>query len=339
MEENPALDADLYEHYQFTVDPGQEAMRLDKWLQHKLANASRTKIQAGIEAGAVRVNGKDSKSNYKIRPGDDVKVLLPDPPRDTEVYPENIPLNIVYEDEELLVVNKPAGMVVHPGYNNYTGTLVNALVYHFGKLPQKDAYHRPGLVHRIDKDTSGLLVVGKTEYALSHLARQFYEHTSYRKYHALIWGEPAEDEGRIHGYLNRDPKDRRKSKNYGLESEGREAITHYKVLEHFYFASLIECVLETGRTHQIRVHLSSSGHPIFSDEMYGGREILKGSALPKFKQFIANAFELMPRQALHAKELGFVHPRTGEEMFFDSALPADFAGVLDKIRKYVAHKA
>ncbi|MBL7811375.1 MAG: RluA family pseudouridine synthase [Bacteroidetes bacterium] len=310
-------------------------MRIDKWLMHKIANASRSKIQAGIEAGAVRVNGQTVKSNYKIRPGNEVQVVLPEAPRDTEVKPENIPLNIVYEDEVLLVVNKPAGMVVHPGYNNYNGTLVNALVYHFGQLPQKDASHRPGLVHRIDKDTSGLLVIGKTDFALSFLAEQFFEHSIHRRYLALVWGEPAEDTGTIRGYLARDTSDRRKSKNYLTEEEGKLAITHFKVLEKYHFASLVECRLETGRTHQIRAQMSSIGHPIFSDEMYGGKEIRKGSALPKFKQFIANAFDQMPRQALHAAELGFIHPITRKELFFTAELPEDFKGLLTKIREYV----
>lgn len=326
---------DFYEHYHFVSDPGQEPMRIDKWLMHKIANASRTKIQAAIEAGSVYVNDKNCKSNYKIKPNDSVKIILAEPPRDTEIIPENLPIEIVYEDEHLLVVNKAAGMVVHPGYNNYTGTLVNALAYHFGELPSKDAHHRPGLVHRIDKDTSGLLVVGKTEFVLSHLAKQFFEHTSHRKYLALCWGEPEPTQGTITGYLARDPADRRKSKNYDNEEMGKIAITHYKVIENFYFTSLIECKLETGRTHQIRAHMSFIKHPLFSDEMYGGSEIKKGSALPKFRQFIDNAFELMPRQALHAAELGFVHPITGKDMFFTAPLPADFGGLLEKIRKYV----
>ncbi|MCC7296757.1 MAG: RluA family pseudouridine synthase [Bacteroidia bacterium] len=310
-------------------------MRLDKWLMHKIANASRTKVQAAIEVGFVLVNTKAVKSNYRIKPHDDVRIMLPEVPRDTEVYPENIPLNIIYEDSDLLIVNKPPGMVVHPGYNNYTGTLVNALVYHFKNLPTRDEYHRPGLVHRIDKDTSGLLVIAKTEKALTHLAKQFYDHSIHRRYFALVWGELANREGTITGYLNRDPADRRRSKNYTDPEFGKIAITHYKVLEEFYFSSLIECRLETGRTHQIRAHMSSIGHPIFSDEMYGGKEIKKGSALTKFKSFIANAFESMPRQALHAGELGFIHPTTGKDMFFEAPLPDDFNNLLEKIRKYV----
>jgi 23S rRNA pseudouridine1911/1915/1917 synthase len=282
------------------------------------------------------VNGKPIKSNYKIKPGDDVRILLPEPPRDTEIYPENIPLDIIYEDEHLLIVNKPAGMVVHPGCNNYSGTLVNALAYHAGTLPQKDTSHRPGLVHRIDKDTSGLLVVGKNEFALSHLANQFFHHTIHRRYLALVWGEFEHPEGTIRGYMARDPADRRRSKHFENEEDGKIAITHYRTLENFYFTSLVECRLETGRTHQIRAHMTSQGHPIFSDEMYGGRQVRKGSALPKFKQFIENAFDMMPRQALHAAELGFIHPVTGKEMHFTAPLPEDFSSVLEKIRRYLA---
>jgi len=331
LQEEPAL----FEHYAFTADPGQELMRIDKWLMHKIANASRTKIQVAIEAESVLVNEKPVKSNYRIKPLDLVRIVLPTAPRDTEVYPENIPLNIVYEDNDVMVVNKPAGMVVHPGFNNYNGTLVNALVYHIKNLPSKDEYHRPGLVHRIDKDTSGLLVIAKTEFSLTHLAKQFFDHTTHRRYLALVWGEPEPVDGTITGYLNRDPADRRKSKNFVDPEDGKEAITHYKTLEKYYFASLLECRLETGRTHQIRAHLLSIGHPIFSDEMYGGREIRKGSALTKFKPFIENCFDLMPRQALHAAELGFVHPVTKKEMFFNAELPTDFASLLEKIRKYV----
>ena len=329
-------DAGLFEHYRFLVDPGQEAMRIDKWLMHRLQNASRTKLQAAADAGCVQVNSKIVKSNYRIKPGDEIRIMLPEPPRDKEIYPENIPLDIVYEDDHLLVVNKVAGMVVHPGYNNFSGTLVNALVYHVGQLPQKDESHRPGLVHRIDKDTSGLLVVGKTPFALSHLGNQFYNHNIHRRYLALVWGDFENPAGTIRGYLARDPADRRRSKHFENEEDGKLAITHYEVVEHFYFTSLVACQLETGRTHQIRAHMASQGHPLFSDEMYGGREIRKGSALPKFKPFIENAFEMMPRQALHAAELGFIHPVTGEQMMFKAALPEDFGKLLEKIRRYVS---
>lgn len=328
-------ESGLFEHYAFTADPGQELMRIDKWLMHKIANASRTKIQAAIETECVLVNQKPVKSNYRIKPLDEVRIMLAHPPRDTEVYPEDIPLDIVFEDDSLLVVNKPAGMVVHPGFNNYNGTLVNALVFHFQNLPVRDQSHRPGLVHRIDKDTSGLLVIAKTEYALTHLAKQFYDHSIHRRYLALVWGEPEPAEGTITGYLARDPADRRRSKHFDDPEQGKIAITHYKTLEQFYFSSLLECRLETGRTHQIRAHMASIGHPIFSDEMYGGREIRKGSALPKFKPFVENCFELMPRQALHAAELGFIHPVTKKEVFFKAELPDDFAGLLEKIRRYV----
>jgi 23S rRNA pseudouridine1911/1915/1917 synthase len=332
-------EASLFEHYTFTADPGQEMLRIDKWLMHKIANASRTKIQAATEVGFVLVNEKPVKSSYKIKPHDVVRIVLPEPPRDTEIYPENIPLDIMYEDEALLIVNKPAGMVVHPGYNNYTGTLVHALVYHFQNLPSKDEYHRPGLVHRIDKDTSGLLVIAKTDVALTHLAKQFYDHSIHRRYVSLVWGEPEPEAGTIRGYLSRDPAERRRTKNYEDPEMGKLAITHYKILEHFYFTSLVECRLETGRTHQIRAHMTSIGCPIFSDELYGGKEIRKGSALTKFKSFIQNAFEDMPRQALHARELGFIHPTTGKQMFFEAPLPPDFGGLLEKIRRYTGTTA
>lgn len=332
--EDDNQEEELFEHHSFTVDPGQETTRIDKWLCDRIANASRTKVQAAIEADCVLVNDRSIKNNYKIKPGDKIRVLLPEPPRDTEVYGEDLPLDILYEDSHLLVLNKAAGMVVHPGFNNYSGTLVNALVYHFGQLPQKDAYHRPGLVHRIDKDTSGLLVIGKTEFTLSHLGKQFYEHSIHRRYWALVWGDVKEDEGTIRGQLARDLKDRRKSKHYDDPEIGKLAITHYKVLERYHFCTLVECRLETGRTHQIRAHMTHLGHPLFSDEMYGGRDIRKESALPRYKQFIANGFEIMPRQALHAKELGFVHPQSQEWMQFDCPLPDDFQQLLEKIRTY-----
>lgn len=329
------LEQEFYEHYRFVADPGQEPMRIDKWLMHKISNASRTKIQAAIEAGSVFVNNKTCKSNYKIKAGEEVKILLAQPPRDTEIIPEDIALEVVFEDEHLLIVNKPAGMVVHPGYNNYTGTLVNALAFRYQDLPQKDASHRPGLVHRIDKDTSGLLVVGKSDFVLQHLAKQFFDHSIHRRYWAICWGEPTLDKGTIQGYLARDTTDRRKSKNYDSEEKGKIAITHYKILEKFYFATLVSCTLETGRTHQIRAQMASIGHPLFADEMYGGMEIKKGSALPKFKPFIENSFQIMSRQALHARELGFVHPITGENMYFEIEPPADFITILDRFRTYV----
>ena len=336
LEKDHSEEEELFEHYAFTADPKQELMRIDRWLMHKIANASRTKIQAGISAGCVLVNEKTVKSNYKIKPADHVRVVLPEEPRDTEIYPENIPLDIIHEDSQLVVVNKPAGMVVHPGFNNYTGTLVHALVYHFGELPEKGQYHRPGLIHRIDKDTSGLLVVGKTDEVLTHLGKQFFDHSIERKYLALVWGELAEDEGTIRGYLARDPKDRRKSKHFDDPEDGKIAITHYRVVERFHFLTLVECQLETGRTHQIRAHFSHVGHPLFSDEMYGGREIRKGANLPKFKQFITNGFKQFPKQALHAKVLGFMHPTENKKMHFEAALPQDFQELLEKVRNYSA---
>ncbi len=328
----------LYEHYRFIADPGQQLMRIDQWLKHKIANVSRNRIQKTMEMNAVFVNGNVVRSNYRIKPKDLVQILLPFEPEEHEIIPENIPLDIKYEDDYLLVVNKPAGMVVHPGYNNYNGTLVNALVYHYGMLPQKDVDHRPGLVHRIDKDTSGLLVIGKTEEALAGLAYQFAKHTIHRRYLAICWGQPEKDEFTITGYLGRSQSDRRKVKMYKNEEHGKWAVTHVKVLEKFYFCSLVECRLETGRTHQIRVHMSSIGHPLFSDITYGGRFIAKGSALPKFKQFIENAFEILPRQALHAAELGFEHPITAQHHRFEQELPQDMATLLDKIRAYTQVK-
>jgi 23S rRNA pseudouridine1911/1915/1917 synthase len=309
-------------------------MRIDRWLMHRIANASRTKIQAGIVSGAVMVNENSVKSNYKDKPKDHIRIVLPDEPRDTEVYPEDIPLDVIYEDDAVVVVNKHAGMVVHPGCNNYNGTLVNALLFHFGNLPQKDARHRPGLIHRIDKDTSGLLVVGKLDEALSHLGKQFFEHTIERKYWALVWGEPSEDSGTIEGYLARDPKDSRKSKHFDDPEDGKIAITHYKVIQRFHYLTLVECTLETGRTHQIRAHFSSIGHPLFSDEMYGGSTVIKGAGIPKFNRFISQQMQLMPRQALHAKELGFIHPTSKEELFLESELALDFQNLLTELSNF-----
>lgn len=326
-------DQELYEHYRILVDKGQGLLRIDKFLMMRIENASRTKIQNAAEAGCILVNDKPVKSNYKVKPADVISVVLPNPPRDTTVYPENIPLTIVYEDEELLIVNKKPGMVVHPGFNNYTGTLVNALVYHFDQLPvSRNGEQRPGLVHRIDKDTSGLLVISKDEKAMTHLAKQFFDHSIERTYQALVWGDFDEDEGTINGNLGRNPKDRLQMMVFQDPELGKTAITHWKVIERFHYATLIECRLETGRTHQIRAHMRYIGHPIFNDKTYGGDQILKGTQLPKFKQFIQNLFDLLPRQALHAKSLGFVHPKTGEKVFFDSNLPDDFQGCIEKWR-------
>jgi 23S rRNA pseudouridine1911/1915/1917 synthase len=329
----------LFEHHRIEVDKGQSLLRIDKFLSDRLANASRNKIQIAIDADFVLVNGKPTKSNYKVRPADLITISLPEPPRDTDVKAENIALNIVYEDEHLLVVNKPAGMVVHPAYNNWTGTLVNALTYHFQNLPTMQGNDgRPGLVHRIDKDTSGLLVIAKTDVAMVHLAKQFYVHSIERTYYALVWGEPKENKGTINMPLGRSLKDRRITVAYTPESGlvgGKEAITHYEVLKNIRYVSLLKCNLETGRTHQIRAHLKYLGHPLFNDEMYGGNEILKGNMFSKYKSFVENCFEIIPRQALHAKTLGFVHPVTKEKMEFDSELPADFTAALEKWEHYV----
>jgi 23S rRNA pseudouridine1911/1915/1917 synthase len=324
----------LFEHFAFTVDPGQEPMRIDRWLMHRIAHASRTKIQAAIDAGSVVVNEKPTKNNYKVKPKDHIRILLPEEPRDTEVYPENIPLDIVYEDDDIAIINKPAGLVVHPGAGNPSGTLVNALVYYFGQLPVKAENHRPGLVHRIDKDTSGLLVIGKNDYALSFLGKQFFDHNIHRKYWALVWGDLPNDSGTIKGYLARDPKDRRKSKHFDNPEDGKIAITHYKVIERYHYLTLVECTLETGRTHQIRAHFSSIGHPLFSDEMYGGSAVIKGSGIPKFNKFINIQLQKMPRQALHAKELGFIHPTTKNEIFFQKDLPPDFQHAITSLKNF-----
>ena len=329
---------ELFEHYRIQVDTGQSLIRIDKFLSDRLPNASRNRIQNGIRDGMVKVNGLDIKSNYKVRPDDIVTISLPTPPRDTEVVPENIPLIIVFEDSELLVVDKPAGMVVHPAYNNWTGTLVNALVYHFQNLPEMpDNEGRPGLVHRIDKDTSGLLVIAKTELALNQLARQFFDHSIERTYQALVWGVPKEMEGTIDVMLGRSLKDRRVVTAFPEEDYGKRAITHYKVLRDLRYVSLIECKLETGRTHQIRAHMKYIGHPLFNDATYGGDKILKGTVFSKYKSFVQNCFKILPRQALHAQSLGFVHPISNELLHFDSPLPDDFKEVIEKWDHYVQY--
>jgi len=328
-------EQDLYEHLKLIVDKGQSLLRIDKFLMHRVENASRNRIQNAIEAGSVLVNEKPVKSSYKVKPLDVISVVLPHPPRDTEVYPENIPLEIVYEDDDVLLVNKSAGMVVHPGYNNYTGTLVNALVYHFQQLPQLPGNDgRPGLVHRIDKDTSGLLLISKNERSMAHLAKQFFDHSITRKYIALAWGDIAED-GTVTGYIGRSVRDRKIMDIYDDESKGKWSVTHYKVLERLGYVTLIECELETGRTHQIRAHMQHIGHPLFNDATYGGDKILKGTVFSKYKQFVDNCFEILPRQALHAQSLGFIHPSTKEFIHFESALPSDFEGALTKWRNYV----
>ncbi|GHE32576.1 RluA family pseudouridine synthase [Sphingobacterium griseoflavum] len=325
---------ELFEHLRIEADRGQAPLRLDKFLMNRVENTSRNRIQHAIEAETVFVNGKLAKASYKVKPLDVITLVLPDPPRDTEVYPEDIPLDILFEDDDVLLVNKEAGMVVHPGYNNYTGTLVNALTFHLNQLPTMPGNSgRPGLVHRIDKDTSGLLVIAKNEWAMTHLAKQFFDHSIKRKYVALVWGDIVAD-GTVTGYIGRNLKDRRVMDMYDSEEKGKWSVTHYRVLERLGYVTLIECELETGRTHQIRTHLKSIGHPLFSDELYGGSKILKGTVFNKYKQFVHNCFELLPRQALHAQSLGFVHPRSKQFVAFEVPLPADFQQALDKWRSY-----
>ena len=336
VEINEPDEQDLYEHLRVVVDKGQSLLRIDKFLMHRVENASRNRIQNAIDLGNVLVNDKPIKPSYKVKPLDVISVVLPHPPRDTEVYPENIALNIVYEDDDVLIVNKPAGMVVHPGYNNYTGTLVNGLVYHFQQLPTLPGNDgRPGLVHRIDKDTSGLLLISKNERAMTWLARQFFEHTITRKYLALVWGD-LEQDGTVTGYIGRSVNDRRVMAIYDDPEKGKWSVTHYRVLERMNYVTLIECQLETGRTHQIRAHMKHIGHPLFSDATYGGDKILKGTVFSKYKQFVENCFEIMPRQALHAQTLGFIHPTQKKYIHFESPLPQDFETVLEKWRKYIA---
>lgn len=329
---------ELFEHHAITVDARQSTMRIDKYLMDRLPNVSRNKVQDAIKSEYVLVNEKPVKSNYKIRPLDEITISLPEPPRDTEVVPEDIPLDIVYEDDHLLVVNKPAGMVVHPAFNNWSGTLVNALAYHFQQLPTMEGNEgRPGLVHRIDKDTSGLLVIAKSDRAMTGLAKQFFDHSIDRVYRALVWGEPVEESGTINVNLGRSPKDRRVTMAFPQGDVGRHAITHYKVLKTLRYVSLIECRLETGRTHQIRAHMKYLGHPLFNDSTYGGDKILKGTKFSKYKSFVDNCFKIIPRQALHARSLGFVHPATQEKMYFESELPDDFREVLEKWDRYVQY--
>lgn len=336
LEEDIEGSDGLYERHRFVADKGQTALRIDKFLMTKIANASRNKIQDGIESGFVTVNDEVVKANYKVKPLDVITVSMDEPPRDTEIIPQNIPLNIVYEDDELLVVNKPAGMVVHPAHGNWDGTLVNALVYHFQNLPtHRNGEIRPGLVHRIDKDTSGLLVVAKTDQAMTHLAKQFFDHSIERTYSALVWGEPKQDEGTIEGNIGRSLKDRKIMAIFPDGSQGKEAVTHYKVLRKIRYVSLVQCNLETGRTHQIRVHLKSIGNTLFNDETYGGNKVLRGTVFSKYEKFVENCFKICPRQALHAKSLGFIHPKTGEFMQFDTELPVEMVQVMEKWEGYV----
>lgn len=335
-QEITAEDSDeLYEHHRIVVDKGQALLRVDKFLMDRLANVTRNKLQEAIRAESVQVNDKPVKVSYKVKPLDVITITLAEPPRDTNIVPENIPLDIVYEDDELLLVNKPAGMVVHPAYNNWTGTLVNALTYHMQNLPTgRNGEGRPGLVHRIDKDTSGLLVIAKTEYSMAFLAKQFYDHTIERTYYALVWGIPKSESGTIVGHVGRSAKDRKVMAVYPDGSYGKHAVTHYKVLRKFKHVSLVQCNLETGRTHQIRAHMKFIGHPLFSDATYGGDKILYGTPNGSYKAFVENALKLMPRQALHAKSLGFIHPVTKQQLQFNSELPDDFTAVLEKWELY-----
>jgi len=332
-------ELELYEHYRFIVDKGQSPIRIDKFLTEKVAFATRNRVQLAIDAGSIKVNGENTKGSYKIKPADDIQVLFEKPRRETEILPENLDLGIIYEDEHLMVVNKPAGMVVHPAQGNWTGTLVNGLVYHFQNLPEmKGNAGRPGLVHRIDKDTSGLLVIAKSEIAMTHLAAQFFHHTIDRTYLALVWGEPDDESGTITGNVGRSFKNRKVMDVFEDGSYGKHAVTHWNLVERLRYVTLLQCNLETGRTHQIRVHMKSIGHPLFNDATYGGDKIRKGTQFSKYKTFVHNCFDLIPRQALHAKSLGFIHPVTKEKLYFEAPLPADFEGALDKWRNYVIYE-
>jgi 23S rRNA pseudouridine1911/1915/1917 synthase len=331
-------DDELFEHHRIVADPKQSLVRIDKFLFDRLANVTRTKVQGGIHEGFVKVNDKSIKPNYRVHPNDVITVSFPEPPRDTDVVPENIPLDIVYEDAYLLVVNKPAGMVVHPAFQNWNGTLVNALAYHFQNLPEMPGNNgRPGLVHRIDKDTSGLLVIAKTEAILTALAKQFFDHSIERTYWALVWGVPDPPQGTINVNVGRSLKDRRITTAFPEGDFGRHAITHFKVLQDLRYVSLVECKLETGRTHQIRAHMKHIGHTLFNDATYGGDKPLKGTVFSKYKSFVDNCFKIIPRQALHAKTLGFVHPHTKKFVQFELPLPEDFQNVLEKWEHYVKH--
>jgi 23S rRNA pseudouridine1911/1915/1917 synthase len=326
---------ELYEHFSLTADRGQGLLRIDKFLFHRLEGTSRSRIQAAAEGGNILVGGTPVKASYRVKPLDRISIVLPYPRRELEILPEEIPLNIPYQDADLLIVDKPAGLVVHPGHGNYTGTLVNALAWHLRDEPMfSSGDMRAGLVHRIDKDTSGLLVVAKNEHAHARLARQFFDHTIARRYTALVWGDFEQDEGTITGNIGRSVRDRLKMAVFPDGEQGKHAVTHWKVLERFGYVTLVECRLETGRTHQIRVHMEYTGHPLFNDARYGGDRILRGTTFAKYKHFIDNCFEAMPRQALHARSLGFTHPGTGERVDFESPLPEDFAAVIEKWRGY-----
>jgi 23S rRNA pseudouridine1911/1915/1917 synthase len=339
MQEELFEQSELFEHHRIVADKGQGILRIDKFLFNRLENVSRNKIQIAIKAGNVLVNSNAVKPNYRVKPEDLISVVLPYPHREFEIIPENIPINILYEDDHLLLVNKEAGMVVHPGHGNYTGTLVNALTWYLKDLPLfQSGEIRPGLVHRIDKETSGILVVAKTEIALNKLAKQFFDRTTHRTYQAVVWGTFDIPEGTVTGHIGRSIRDRLKMQVFANGDSGKPAVTHFSVIEKLGYVSLIECRLETGRTHQIRVHMEYSNHPIFNDERYGGNKILRGTVSTKYRQFVENCFKIMPRHALHAKSLGFKHPLTGKEMFFDSELPADMKLLIEKWRNYISDR-
>ena len=328
-------NSSLFEHFSFHVDKGQTPLRIDKYLMNFVENATRTKIQAAAKNGSIEVNGNVVKSNYRVKPLDEIKVKFEYPPHENLLVAEKIVLDIVYEDDDLVVINKPAGMVVHPGHGNYSGTLINGLIYHFENLP-KNSSNRPGLVHRLDKDTSGLLVVAKNDNSMVHLSNQFVNKTSKREYIAMVWGNVKDDTGRIDNYIGRNPKNRLQNivlDKYSI-SGGKRAVTNFEVISRMNYVSLVKCILETGRTHQIRVHMKHIGHTLFNDERYGGDSILKGTTFTKYKQFVDNCFKLLPRQALHAKTLGFIHPSNGKFMEFDSDLPVDFKSCIEKWENY-----
>ena len=333
-EEKDIPAEEYYEHYRFEAEKGQNPLRVDKFLSNFLENTSRNRIQVAAKANCIRVNDQPVKANYKVKAHDVVQVVFPHPPREIELIPQDIPLDIIYRDEEVIVVNKPAGLVVHPGYGNYSGTLVNALLHLMQNLPMGSADERPGLVHRLDKDTSGVMVVAGTEMAMSSLAQQFFDRTTSREYVALVWGDVKEDEGTITGHVGRSLKNRKVMDVFPDGEHGKHAVTHYKVLQRFDYVTLVSCKLETGRTHQIRVHFKHIGHPLFNDKEYGGDRILKGTTFNKYKQFISNCFNLCPRHALHAKTLGFTHPQSGERMSFDTEIPEDMTSVIEKFKTY-----
>ncbi|MBL30891.1 MAG: RNA pseudouridine synthase [Flavobacteriaceae bacterium] len=330
---DPLIDESLHEHHSFVADKGQEPLRVDKFLMNRIENSTRNKIQQAAKSGNIYVNGNVVKSNYKIKGNDNIQILFNYPPYENLLLPENINIDIEYEDDSFLIVNKPPNMVVHPGHGNYSGTLINGLIYKFNKLPI-DQNHRPGLVHRIDKDTSGLLVVAKSEKSMTFLTKQFYKKSIQREYHALVWGNVEKDKGRIDINIGRNPKNRLQMTTFIKNDQGKSAITHYKVIKRYGYVTHIKCILETGRTHQIRVHMKHIGHTIFNDERYGGSKILKGTHFTKYKQFVENCFKIIPRQVLHAKTIGFIHPKSKEFFSFDSDLPEDFKNVLSKWERY-----